>query len=64
MAENMKEELIIEEELKEEIKEEIKEEAFEKKEFFPSFSSKEIWTVDVQKEDVKIGNKGETFFWG
>ena len=59
MAENMKEELII----KEEFKGEIKEEAFEKEEFFLSFSSEEIFTVDVQREDANIENKGETF-WG
>ncbi len=59
MTENMKEELII----KEEFKEEIKEEAFEKEEFFLSFSSEEIVTVDVQREDANIENKGETFWW-
>ena len=54
MAENMKEEF----------KEEIKEEAFEKEEFFLSFSSEEIFTVDVQREDVNIENKGVTFGGG
>ena len=59
MAENMKEKFI-----KEEFEEEIEEEAFEKEEFFSSFSSEEIFTVDVQREDVNIENKGVTFFGG
>ena len=50
--------------IKEEFKEEIKEEAFEKEEFFSSFSSEEIFTVDVQREDVNIENKGVTFLGG